>query len=256
MALSFNMKRVFSFCRPVLSTHLKECQVISSNLTYRQTLCIQFIVLKCVLDFPPISSSLTFIFFFLWRCDPTRVMASSFLRFLDHTQRRTIVGRTPMDEWSAPRRDLYLTTHNTHNKHPCPRWDSNPRSQQVSGRRPTPQTARPLGPPIFLDLNVLNTIWGGIKIIKFPFKQFSPSSSSVLCRMSKHSPEHPALRPPKSALITGTRGQVSFPHKTETNLFEHIGLWVGNGKTRTLKWIAAGIISTSLNICSMNWGSY
>jgi len=24
--------------------------------------------------------------FFLWRCDPTRVMVSSFLRFLDHTQ--------------------------------------------------------------------------------------------------------------------------------------------------------------------------
>jgi len=23
-------------------------------------------------------------------------------------------------------------------KHPCPRWDSNPRSQQASGRRPTP----------------------------------------------------------------------------------------------------------------------
>jgi len=31
-------------------------------------------------------------FFFLWRCDPTRVMASSFLMFLDHTQRRTTVG--------------------------------------------------------------------------------------------------------------------------------------------------------------------
>jgi len=55
-------------------------------------------------------------FFFLWRCDPTRVMASSFLRFLDHTQRRTAVGRTPLDEWSARRRDLYLTTHNTHNR--------------------------------------------------------------------------------------------------------------------------------------------
>jgi hypothetical protein len=36
--------------------------------------------------------------FFLWRCDLTRVMASSFLRFLDHTQRRTAVGRTPLDE--------------------------------------------------------------------------------------------------------------------------------------------------------------
>jgi len=55
-------------------------------------------------------------FFFLWRCGPTRVMASSFLRFLDHTQRRITVGRTPLDEWSVRRRDLYLTTHNTHNR--------------------------------------------------------------------------------------------------------------------------------------------
>ena len=44
-------------------------------------------------------------------------MTSSFLmRFLGHTQRRTTVGRTPLDEWSARRRDLYLTTHNTHNR--------------------------------------------------------------------------------------------------------------------------------------------
>ena len=48
--------------------------------------------------------------FLLWRCDPTRVMAFSFLRFLDHTQRRTTVGRTPQDEWSARRRDLCMTT--------------------------------------------------------------------------------------------------------------------------------------------------
>ena len=43
-------------------------------------------------------------------------MASSFLRFLDHTQRRSTVGRIPLDEWSARRRNLYLTTHNTHNR--------------------------------------------------------------------------------------------------------------------------------------------
>jgi len=36
--------------------------------------------------------------------------------FLDHTQRCTTVGRTPLDEWSARCRDLYLTTHNTHNR--------------------------------------------------------------------------------------------------------------------------------------------
>jgi hypothetical protein len=54
--------------------------------------------------------------FFLRRCDPTRVMASLFLRFLDHTQRRTTVGRSPLNEWSARRRYLYLTTHNTHKR--------------------------------------------------------------------------------------------------------------------------------------------
>ena len=47
---------------------------------------------------------------------PSGTRASSFTRFLDHTQRRRTVGRTPLDEWSARRRDLYLTTHNTHNR--------------------------------------------------------------------------------------------------------------------------------------------
>ena len=33
-----------------------------------------------------------------------------FTRFLDHTQRRTTVGRSPLNEGSVRRRDLYLTT--------------------------------------------------------------------------------------------------------------------------------------------------
>jgi len=49
-------------------------------------------------------------------CYPMQVMAFSFLKFLEHIQRRTTVGRTPLHEWSARRRDLYLTTHNTHNR--------------------------------------------------------------------------------------------------------------------------------------------
>ena len=52
---------------------------------------------------------------FVWRDIPQWAMASSFMRFLYHTQRRITVGRTPLDEWSARRRDLYLTTNNTHN---------------------------------------------------------------------------------------------------------------------------------------------
>jgi len=61
-------------------------------------------------------------FFLLAKQQWARVF--SFTRFLDHTQWRTTVSRTPLDEWSARRRDLYLTTHNTHNTHththPCP----------------------------------------------------------------------------------------------------------------------------------------
>jgi len=44
-----------------------------------------------------------------WRDSPRWARATSFKRFLHHTQRRITVGRTPLDEWSARPRDLYLT---------------------------------------------------------------------------------------------------------------------------------------------------
>ena len=47
--------------------------------------------------------------FLCWHNSPPWARAS-FMRFLDHTQRRTTFGRTPPDEWSARFRDLYLTT--------------------------------------------------------------------------------------------------------------------------------------------------
>src|SRR5215475_3773827 len=43
-------------------------------------------------------------------------MERLFLMFLYHTQRRSTVGRTPLDECSARRRDLFLTTNDTHNR--------------------------------------------------------------------------------------------------------------------------------------------
>jgi len=55
-------------------------------------------------------------FFGFWRNNPHWARVSLFTRFLDHTQRRTTVGRTPLDEWLARRRDLYLTTHYIHNR--------------------------------------------------------------------------------------------------------------------------------------------
>jgi hypothetical protein len=55
------------------------------------------------------------------------------------TLRHATLGMTPLDEWSARRSYLYLTTRNNHkDRHPCPTRDSNPQSQQASDRTPTP----------------------------------------------------------------------------------------------------------------------
>jgi hypothetical protein len=43
-------------------------------------------------------------------------MEHLFLMFLDHTQQCSTVSRTPLDELSARRKDLYLTSHDTHNR--------------------------------------------------------------------------------------------------------------------------------------------
>jgi hypothetical protein len=63
--------------------------------------------------------------------------------------RHNSFSRTPLDEWSARRRDLYLTIHNTQNRQTSmPSRESNPQSKQGSDRRPSPGTARPLGQAI------------------------------------------------------------------------------------------------------------
>ena len=118
-----------------------------------------------------------------WRWSPTRIMASSFLmRFLDHTQRRTTVGRTPLDEWSARRRDLYLTTHNTHEVHPCPLWDSNPHSQQASGLRPRGHWDRHKG-ALYLTLKMANNPETPY-ILRTSKRYWRPETGSTLSRDS------------------------------------------------------------------------
>ena len=51
-----------------------------------------------------------YIYIYIWRNSRQWGRASSFPRFLDHTRRRTTVGRTPLDEWSARHRDQYEYT--------------------------------------------------------------------------------------------------------------------------------------------------
>ena len=60
-------------------------------------------------------------------------MASSFMAFLYNTQRRITVGRTPPGVRSAQHTDLYLTTHNTHNRQTSmPLEGFEPKSQQAA----------------------------------------------------------------------------------------------------------------------------
>ena len=51
---------------------------------------------------------------FLWRFDriPGQVPSGLAITLTGHST----LGRNPLDEWPARRRDLYLTTHNTHNR--------------------------------------------------------------------------------------------------------------------------------------------
>jgi len=52
-----------------------------------------------------------------WRDSPQWAMASSFTRFLDHTQRRTIVGKESSGRViRSSQRNLPDNTHNTHNR--------------------------------------------------------------------------------------------------------------------------------------------
>ena len=64
-------------------------------------------------------------------------MASSFLRFLDHTQRGTTLTSTLLDESSDRRRDLYLTKHNTQNIHAPGRFRTRNLSRRAAGKLPS-----------------------------------------------------------------------------------------------------------------------
>ena len=91
------------------------CQHQMEQIIFRFYRFCSCLVLYCV--FVLISSfQYSIIFFFLWCCSTLQGLASSNLRFLDHTQRRITVGRTPLGERSARRRDLYLITNNTRSR--------------------------------------------------------------------------------------------------------------------------------------------
>ena len=106
--------------------------------------------------------------FFYWRYNPLWVcilQPSSGLQpprlrgfQITHNDAPQSVGLLWTSDPSVAETSTWQHTTLTTDKHPCPRWDSNPQSQQASGRRPTPSTRRPLGPaPVSLCMSIIRS---------------------------------------------------------------------------------------------------
>ena len=116
-SLSSRTRSVLQYCIPSKwpsrPRTYRKWQICASEMHYTapEYDCPVLIILTAI-----VSGSMNNFFFFRGSAAQRGPMASSLLRFLDHTQLRITAGRTPLDEWSARRRDLYLTTHNTPNR--------------------------------------------------------------------------------------------------------------------------------------------
>jgi hypothetical protein len=81
--------------------------------------------------------------FFLWRCGPKRAMASSFLRFLEHTKDASqSVGLPWTSDQPVAQTSTWLQTTLNTDRHPCPQRDLN---QNTSKRAAVDPHLRPRG---------------------------------------------------------------------------------------------------------------
>jgi len=91
---------------------------------------------------------ITTYFFFHGSTAPSGPSGPHHCRASDITLWHTIIGRTPLDEWTARRRDLYRTTHNTHRKKtpmltpPCGIRTRNPSRRDALDRHLRPRRHR------------------------------------------------------------------------------------------------------------------
>jgi hypothetical protein len=69
----------------------------------------------------------------------------SFTRFLDHTQRRTTVGRTPLDKWSVRRRERPLPDNTHHSQQTSIHAPGGIRAHNLSKRAAVDLRFRPRG---------------------------------------------------------------------------------------------------------------
>ena len=106
----------------------------------------------CSSVFSAVGTKFVCIFIFFFFCGPTRGMASTFMRFLEHTYNDAPQSVGLLWTSDQPDAETFIRQHTTlkRERHLCHRRDPNPQSQQSNGCRPSLQAARPLGPAIFM----------------------------------------------------------------------------------------------------------
>ena len=80
----------------------------------------KYVFCACAITFQLASTAAPPPKIFLPECNSHGRAGASSLRRFSLTLTHTTLGKTPLDEWSARRRDLYLTPQNTHKRYPCP----------------------------------------------------------------------------------------------------------------------------------------
>jgi hypothetical protein len=140
------------FCN---SHRMSDCRVLTCDLILLSRNAVVLVVYT--MWWPVTQYVFTFLFVCFWRDSPQWIMDSSFTRFLHHIQRRTTIGKTPLDEWSARRRDLYLTNNTQNRKTSMPPVGFE--STISAGERPHTYT-------LFEYLLMLITEWNSTKFIE------------------------------------------------------------------------------------------
>jgi hypothetical protein len=119
-------------------------------LTDRYDICVALYYTTCSVAFILVVSpwviTVLLTFFFQWLDSLLGAYAASFFEApLSHSDTPHSVGLLWTSDQPVAETSTWQHTTLTRDRHPCPWLDSNPYSQQASGRRPTPWTARPLG---------------------------------------------------------------------------------------------------------------
>ena len=155
--------------------------------------------------------------------------------------RHTTIDRTPLDEWSARRRNLYLSKHNTHARLWCSRRNSNPQFLQASGRRPKSHTARPPGSVVCTNKQETEYLQIHIKLAQTGSPGNILFAVLLTAELPPHKPSRSKLQPFSNILNSTSKFQI------QEGRVQLVSYW----RPTILEWR----VKTGVRGCTVSWGT-